>query len=163
MKGKQLISLLLSGLIVVGTVIQNFTGTIESKAESTFETDSSSDISEDGMIKTGMCGENISYSWNTESGAVYITGSGDMYDYINGGTLTSDENESTVYSPFLSSDIKSVIIEEGITDVGEGMFAKCPKLTNVELPETILEIKNEAFLECTALETILLMSSQRQE
>lgn len=41
--------------------------------------------------------------------------------------------------------ISRVVIEEGISSVGEWAFANCNNLTSVTLPETITEIDGHAF------------------
>ena len=53
----------------------------------------------------------------------------------------------------LGKNIKNVIIEEGIEEIGEYAF-ECMKMINVELPSTIKTIKEWEFSFCEQLETI---------
>lgn len=53
----------------------------------------------------------------------------------------------------LGQNIKNVIVEEGIEEIGEYAF-ECMIMTNVELPSTIKTIKEGAFAWCEQLETI---------
>ncbi len=92
-------------------------------------------------VRTGMCGDNVTYNFNTVTGVVTIRGKGAMYD----GSLTYS-------SPFSSRDnIKTVVIEEGVTSVGDMMFFQTT-VENVTLPSTLTRIGESAFYECQKLE-----------
>ena len=97
----------------------------------------------------GQCGENVTYTWNTYTGEVTISGTGDMYDYNH-----------YFPSPFYSSDgVRSVVIGKGVTRIGEEAFSSCYKMESVSLPDTLLEIGEEAFLLCEALKDITIPDS----
>ena len=69
----------------------------------------------------GQCGDNANWSYN--SGTLTISGTGDMMDYHSSEALRS---------PFYSdSNIKSVVIEKGVTSIGAGAFEDCISLTNI--------------------------------
>jgi hypothetical protein len=55
---------------------------------------------------------------------------------------------------FLSSSIKKVTIEQGVTFIGNTAFFDCTELTDVELPDGLLKIDYEAFLGCKKLAKI---------
>lgn len=55
---------------------------------------------------------------------------------------------------FEREDIESVIISEGITEIGNSAFYLCMKLKSVTLPESLESIDSWAFSSCTSLETI---------
>ncbi len=50
-----------------------------------------------------------------------------------------------------NSWIKSVIIPEGVTRIGNSVFYNCPNLESVSLPSTVTAIGSDAFCLCTAL------------
>lgn len=52
------------------------------------------------------------------------------------------------------SSIKSVVIPNGITHIGEGAFANCNNLVSLTLADTITHIENGAFSGCDKLEEI---------
>ena len=56
--------------------------------------------------------------------------------------------------------IKSVIVEEGITEISDGgVFSTLPYLKNVELADTIITIGNDAFSICNNLKTVKMPSN----
>ena len=50
--------------------------------------------------------------------------------------------------------ITTVVIEDGIHDIGQMAFYELPNLTEVQLPSTIVEIRGYAFKNCAKLTTI---------
>jgi hypothetical protein len=60
---------------------------------------------------------------------------------------------------FYGTKLNTIIIPEGVTDISQAAFAKCPELTGVTLPSTIKNIDARAFLECPALTTITIPDS----
>ena len=68
------------------------------------------DFSAYADVQTGSCGDNVTYSLDTETGVLTISGTGDMYSY----------------GPFYeNTNIKSVIIESGVTSIGDCAFEDC--------------------------------------
>ena len=55
---------------------------------------------------------------------------------------------------FRKSFVREVIVEEGVTVIGECAFGECDKLTSVKLPSTLEGIHGYAFNATTALESI---------
>ena len=93
-------------------------------------------------LTTGSCGENATYSFDSSTGTLTISGTGTMTDY------NSD-------SPFQNnSSIKSVIIENGVTSVGNWAFYGCSELTTVTLPDSVMNINAFAFSGCSKLSDI---------
>ena len=70
-------------------------------------------------IVTGNCGDHVTYTWNKTTGAVTISGNGPMCDYF-------DPTDTPFYSSGHSSgQVKTVMIENGVTSVGSGAFYCC--------------------------------------
>ena len=99
-----------------------------------------------GAVYTGKLGENVTWSLDTATGALTVSGSGAMTDY-------SDES-----SPLWNyrGYIKSAVIEEGVTSVGNYAFRGCTNLTAITLPDSVTRIGSDAFMSCSALTAITL-------
>ena len=109
------------------------------------------DFSAYASVETGKCGDKLKYSLDTSTGLLTISGTGDMYDY--GGSS---------YSPFknyYSSSIKSVIIKNGVTSIGNGAFYDCTSLISITIPDSVTSIGEYAFCNCTSLTSITIPNS----
>ena len=90
--------------------------------------------------ETGSCGENV--TWTLEGDTLTISGTGSTADYT---TLDS----APWYS--LRTQIRTIVVEEGVTRLGEHLFAYHLNATEAKLPTTLKEIGKEAFLACYEL------------
>ena len=54
---------------------------------------------------------------------------------------------------FMDSGVKEVNIKMGISEVPVRAFSYCKELSKVELPDTVTEIKSDAFTGCQNLDT----------
>ena len=82
---------------------------------------------------------------------------------LNGDTLTLSgrgamPDYSTAAPPWKSrmNKIRHVVIEPGITHVGDQSFQYCSNLTSVALPDTVTSIGKAAFYKCRSLQEITL-------
>ena len=98
--------------------------------------------------KSGTCGPNL--KWHlTDNGVLTISGKGEMYDYLE------DYNRL----PWSKSDIKRIIIGDGVTTIGGFAFASCSALTSVTIPNSVTEIGGGAFVGCSALTSVTIPNS----
>ena len=56
-------------------------------------------------------------------------------------------------------ELKEVVIEEGVTEIGVDAFSVCTSLETVTLPESLQKIGEKAFSYCTSLKTIKIPDS----
>ena len=91
---------------------------------------------------SGKCGENVTYSFVSSTGTLTISGTGAMKDYNN----TS--------APWYYLSIEKVVINNGVTSIGEYAFEGCTGLTSVTIPNSVTSIGDLAFYECTGLTSI---------
>ena len=106
---------------------------------------------------SGTCGgegdgSNLTWTLDTETGKLLIQGTGAMED-------TSWINQPS--SPFYSQRqyIKEVIVEEGVTSIGDWSFRNCENLISVMLPNSLIRVGWCAFLGCENLECIRIPES----
>ena len=101
------------------------------------------------FAQSGTCGTNLTWTLDTESGTLTISGTGSMKNY------TSDSMPWYSYS----SSITTVIIEDGVTSIGNWAFRPCSSLTSVTIPNSVTSIGEGAFCYCSSLTSITIPNS----
>ena len=108
-------------------------------------------VSADGIVKSGVCGENTSYTLDA-NGHLVISGTG------------------SIDSMFFNSrlDIITLEIQPGVTAIGAGAFSDCPNLTGtVVIPDSVTTLNGEygpmddfkgAFDQCASLTGLVIGS-----
>lgn len=94
-------------------------------------------------LTTGKCGENVTYSFDESTGVLTISGTGDMNQW--------PEDDSPWYA---DARIKTLIIDEGVTSIGDRAFQNCSNLSNIQFPNSLTLINGDAFLNCTSLASV---------
>ncbi len=142
MKLKKIIAVL-SSLCMMMTMYINVTGRnfILANADESIE---SSETTEDSY--SGSCGENAVWAFDSESGTLTISGTGEMENYLN----------KTKPWQIYADNITSLVIEEGITTIGSYAFQGFYQLVSVNLPSSLVIINDNAFRSCRALESIII-------
>ena len=100
-------------------------------------------------VKTGKCGDNVTYSLDTSTGVLTISGTGKMTDY--------HYYDSTPF--YKDTKIKVITIDFGVTSIGEYAFSNCTSLTSITIPSSVTSIGGGAFCWCTSLTSITIPSS----
>ena len=88
---------------------------------------------------SGQCGENL--YWKYEGHTLTISGTGNMYDY----------NENDMPWLLFRDTTDVVILERGITGIGNNAFNGFVKVGKIELPSTLTSIGANAFAGCRKL------------
>lgn len=100
--------------------------------------------------ESGKCGENVTWTLD-DNGTLTISGTGAMPDYSLEYQYNPVTNRPWKY---FTDSIKSVVIEDGITTIGNYAFIDCENLASVELSDTLTSIGKGAFGEATSLTNI---------
>ena len=93
-----------------------------------------------GCILSGKCGANVDFVLTSDY-TLTISGTGDMFDY----------DYNTLPWKDYKTQIKSVVIKDGVTSIGGYAFSDCSGLTSVTIPESVTSIGYWAFAGCTSL------------
>lgn len=99
------------------------------------------------LLGSGECGTGITWTL-TPDGILTLSGTG----------KTEDTPYYRMWSKY-ENYIKELVVEEGITSIGESLFYELPVLNKVTLPESLLELGDKAFYGCPSLKEIELPSS----
>ena len=112
---------------------------------------------------SGDCGttesDHVTWSFNSNTGVLTISGNGAMADYA----IITENKVMHTTAPWKAydSDIKSVIIEPGVTKIGSHAFFMCNNLESVSIPEGVTTIEDRAFWQ-TSLKNITIPASVTQ-
>lgn len=97
---------------------------------------------------TGTCG--ISAHWMIQGDKLTVYGTGAMRSFAN--------KTSMPWYDYLDQ-VEEIIIEEGVTSIGNYAFAGCANVTSVTIDSDVASIGVNAFSGCSKLETISLPAS----
>ena len=111
-----------------------------------------------GLVETawaassGTCGDKLTWSLS-DDGTLTISGTGKMKDY--------GDNYGMSVAPWYvgSSQVKTVIIEDGVTSIGDRAFDGCTKLTRVVIPDSVTSIGYGSFRGCYSLPSVAIPDS----
>ena len=88
-------------------------------------------------------------TWTLNNGTLTISGTGPMEDYTYDNMPWKGERDS----------ITEVVIEDGVTSIGERAFERCSVLASVSIPDSVTDIGRWAFSECGSLTGVAIPNS----
>lgn len=95
--------------------------------------------------ESGQCGENITWTLDA-TGTLTLSGSGPMYNYKD--------------SPFnYNYNIRKIVIEQGITSIGNNAFYGCGRVQDIIIPNSVTEIGEWSLGGCHRLKSITIPNS----
>ena len=96
--------------------------------------------------ETGSCGSNATYTLDTATGVMVISGTGDV-------RLPQDFG--------VRMGTTEIIIEKGVTSIGYYGIHRYEKLESVTVPESLSHVDQNAFVGCTRLAAVRIKSLER--
>ena len=87
-------------------------------------------------------GDGLMWKYVVDTKTLFISGNGAIPDGAHWGNL--------------SSSIEKVVIENGITSIGNNNFCFCYNLTSISIPNSVTSIGENAFQNCLSLTTIII-------
>lgn len=138
---------------------------------------------------SGSCGENVTWEYDPDNLTLTIRGTGDMENYgievcpamaddgeVTKQALTSNEEaepstviDGSIFGPSApwreyaySCEMKSVVIEEGVTSIGSGAFFECFAMQSVSIPNTVTVIGGYALKGCSGLTQVQLPNALKE-
>ena len=101
----------------------------------------------------GADGDNVTWTLD-DNGTLTISGEGDMMDYVH-------DYPYYYFAPWHGShsNITEVLIEQGVTSIGDCAFFECDSLTSVTIPDSVTSIGDKAFDGCYGLTSVTIPNS----
>lgn len=81
--------------------------------------------------ETGSCGTDLTYTFDTETGVLTISGTGAMTDFYR--------DTPAPWSSY-AADVRTAVLEEGVTTLGNSALLNCSSLESLSLPTTLTRI-----------------------
>lgn len=104
---------------------------------------------EAAIVDSGTCGENLTWTLDGE-GTLRIAGEGAMEEYQWNGDVPWYQSRDKV---------KAVVIENGVTTIGNYSFYRYENMTSVTIPVSVTTIGNFAFRYCGSLTSVVIPES----
>lgn len=98
-------------------------------------------------VESGKCGDNLTWKLD-DAGTLTISGSGTMEDF-------SDRE-----APWYDMPVKKIVVQSGVTSIGNCAFADLPDLTSISLPSSLKSLGSRAIYN-TGITQITLPKSVR--
>jgi|GEM_PF-821756 len=119
--------------------------------------DEEPDKPENTNTESGTCGNGVSFVLYKDTGTLYISGNGNIYD----GKYSSSDSKYHANAAWDKSKkfIKRVIIAKGVTAIGAYAFNGCTNLASITIPNSVTNIGGAAFCGCTSLTSITIPDS----
>lgn len=131
-------------VVTAGKIEESVDTTSESTENITVETPE--DVPEQGYAKSGTYGENITWNFDEATGTLTFSGSGDMADTPAG--------EYTPWEKNFHTEVKHIIINDGITNIGMNAFYAIDKAVDISIPQSVTVIKGGALQGCESIEEV---------
>lgn len=111
----------------------------------------------------GTCGEKV--TWKLAGGTLTISGEGEMTDYTHSDYVPWKDSRDAITKVMVESGVTTIgnyafygcrnltqiSLPDGLTCIGKNAFQNASSLTEIKIPDSVNEIKNFAFSNCSSL------------
>lgn len=108
---------------------------------------------------TGNCGDNLTWSYNTNTKELTISGMGNMYNYSYVWDSTAARNRTNAPWGIYYNSIEHVTIKKGVTNIGNFAFRDCISIKDVIIPNSVTSIGHYSFEDCFSISNITIPNS----
>lgn len=136
---------------VTGEETEESIATTTSESTENITVEIPEDVPEQGYAKSGTYGNNITWNFDEATGTLTFSGSGDMADTPDG--------EYTPWEKNFRTEVKHIIINDGITNIGMNAFYTIEKAVDISIPQSVTVIKGGALQGCKSIEELHLPNS----
>ena len=105
---------------------------------------------------TGTCGDSAVWTYDSDTKTLTISGTGSTADYLGPDPSVPEFYYRAKPWDAYVGGIESVVVEEGITRIGDAVLMEYPALTSVSLPSTLAELGKNNILNCNVLTALTL-------
>ncbi|MBO7433030.1 MAG: leucine-rich repeat protein [Salinivirgaceae bacterium] len=106
----------------------------------------------------GTCGSDATWRYSMLTQTLTISGTGVIERYKTVGDMFSGFTTNTPWSE-ISNNIKHVVVNEGITNMGRCAFWGCENLETVKLPSTCTSYGGQTFSQCPKLKEVVVAAT----
>lgn len=122
------------------------------------------------VMKDAIVQSYIQHTVNITAGTVNVVNQKDFV--IEGGILKKYQGESvdvvipnnvvSIEGAFENLKIRSVVIPDSVTEIGDEAFRGCTSLTSITIPGSVTAIGDWAFYGCTSLASVTILGSLKK-
>ena len=109
-------------------------------------------------LTLGACGEGKQKNAKAKAEAKAETDAEALRDAADKAGLILSEDATTI-TGVKDKGIKSVVIPNGVTSIGNSAFSGCSSLTSITIPDSVTSIGEMAFYNCSSLKSITIPDS----
>lgn len=102
---------------------------------------------------SGICGDGVNYYYEESNHTLTISGVGEI-----DGVANYWFGERSPWDAY-REEIKNIIIELGVTSIGENAFNGCSSLSYLSIANSVTRVCTEAFQDCSGLTSVTIPSS----
>ena len=115
---------------------------------------------------SGKCGDNLTWSFDSSTGTLTISGNGVMYDfayYVDnfanlGGYIYDSSVDGTPWKDYVKA-ITTISLPDDLLSIGNGAFEDCSSLTSLSIPNSVNSVGIGAFAYCNSLTSVTIPNS----